>query len=477
MAASVRHSTVETSPLLVRNEDAATSDSSRRSARRLDYVDQFRGFTMFSMILVNFLGDGGFNATPAFFKHGKYYVSYPDLVMPGFLFATGLSFRLSHLRNVKTLGAWKARFKVLIPRTLGLLILSYWLYGFGGERVSWAESLALTSEERAVNFIGTYFGALTQIALTTLWCLPVIERSMAARLCYAIASLLVYFAYIISVAELTSIYAFMTATEGGPVGFLSWSVPFMAGTMLCDGLKELSLSLPPLLPSSQGPLSDEDDAMVEVKPGCSGAIVAVTRTAWVYVTAGGKTLLGIDTKTRVAPTPAAVRKRLLLLAVGGTALLVAGYLLSLLAMVAPIFCFDRETGKPTDCVHVPVPLPPLIVPKNPYAHVIVTAWNPIQCWITFALIATGFQVLVCTVCYWVCDVQRWRMLGLHDVFDGFGRNTLLAYIFHFGARRQVANLIPADAPGYVVFFGLLLCMGTLYLAMAHLRHQKLFVGV
>ena len=39
-----------------------------RQAQRLDYIDQFRGFTMLSMVLVNFLGDGGFDATPPFFR-------------------------------------------------------------------------------------------------------------------------------------------------------------------------------------------------------------------------------------------------------------------------------------------------------------------------------------------------------------------------------------------------------------------------
>ena len=148
----------------------------------------------------------------------------------------------------------------------------------------------------------------------------------------------------------------------------------------------------------------------------------------------------------------------------------------MLSLVAPVFCFDRASHLPVDCSDVAFPLPPFVIPP-PAPTVTKTLWSMLQCWPTFALITTGFQITTCALCFWACDARRWRVWGLHNCFDAFGRNTLLAYYFHFGARGSIAEFMPVDAPGGIVFLGLVMCVGTLFLAMAHLRRQKTFVTV
>ena len=58
-------------------------------------MDQFRGYTVAGMFLVNFVG--GLKAFPEVLKHhnGHPYFSYADTIMPSFLFAAGFSYRLT----------------------------------------------------------------------------------------------------------------------------------------------------------------------------------------------------------------------------------------------------------------------------------------------------------------------------------------------------------------------------------------------
>src|SRR5262249_28425897 len=62
-------------------------------APRLVSLDQFRGYTVLGMFLVNFVG--GMSAVPDGLKHHHTYCSYADTIMPQFLLAVGFGMRLS----------------------------------------------------------------------------------------------------------------------------------------------------------------------------------------------------------------------------------------------------------------------------------------------------------------------------------------------------------------------------------------------
>ena len=65
---------------------------------RIVSLDQFRGYTVAGMLLVNFLG--GFRRRyPPVLKHHNTYCSYADTIMPQFFFAVGFAYRLTFLRR------------------------------------------------------------------------------------------------------------------------------------------------------------------------------------------------------------------------------------------------------------------------------------------------------------------------------------------------------------------------------------------
>ena len=206
---------------------------------RLASLDQFRGYTVAGMFLVNFLG--GYAAIKQYvplFCHHNTYCSYADTIMPQFFFAVGFSFRLTYLRRVAQEGHGAA-LRHAIRRNLGLLLLGIAIYGIAGRRpMGWDAMVSAglwgyITQHLSWSFIQT----LVHIALTSFWVLPVIGAGRAARIGYLTASgiahvAISYFWY----------YEWNERTpgtiDGGPLGFMTWTVPLLVGSLAYDTLAE-----------------------------------------------------------------------------------------------------------------------------------------------------------------------------------------------------------------------------------------------
>ena len=90
-------------------------------------MDQFRGYTVAGMFVVNFVG--GLSAFPEVMKHhnGLPYFSYADTIMPSFMFAAGFSYRLSAFERFAKLGAARA-YGHFVVRSLALVLVSLVMY-------------------------------------------------------------------------------------------------------------------------------------------------------------------------------------------------------------------------------------------------------------------------------------------------------------------------------------------------------------
>ena len=92
---------------------------------RVEFLDQFRGFTVSMMILVNILS--GFAIVPAWMKHATTMgrVTLPDFVIPTFLFIIGVAFELSFLRSLAAHGTartvWRFIRRSLLLVAFGIL--------------------------------------------------------------------------------------------------------------------------------------------------------------------------------------------------------------------------------------------------------------------------------------------------------------------------------------------------------------------
>lgn len=200
------------------------------SPARIVSLDQFRGYTVAGMFLVNFVG--GFAVVPAVLKHHHTYCSYADTIMPQFLFAVGFALRLVLLRNAQRDGAGAALRRAAL-RCLGLIVLGFVVYRLDGNFRTWAAMVAAGPVEILANaFWRSPFQTLAHIGVTGLWVLPVMLAPARARIAYAVVSGLVHLG--LSHLFWYELLHAKRVIDGGLLGFLTWSIPTLAGSLAYD---------------------------------------------------------------------------------------------------------------------------------------------------------------------------------------------------------------------------------------------------
>lgn len=184
--------------------------------RRLS-IDQFRGFAIFGMIMVNYLNH--FKVIPETFKHPHYGMTFANTIAPFFLVAVGMGFRISFARMTERSG-YRQAILHSVKRYLILVFIGIVLYG--------------------PDFKTDIWDALVDIGFSGLLALPFILMSRTMRVVAAFAYLAIY--------QLIFIYAgygewtMANSIDGGPLGPLSWVSILLFGTVLYDFLAESSSS-------------------------------------------------------------------------------------------------------------------------------------------------------------------------------------------------------------------------------------------
>lgn len=198
-------------------------------ATRIVSLDQFRGYTVLGMFFVNFAGS--LAAVPAFFKHHHTYCSYADTIMPQFFFAVGFAYRLTLLKRLETVGAWPA-YGHVIRRSFGLILLGAVLYHADGRAWTSFDGPGLGSL-LFQTFKRTLFQTLVHIGVTSLWVLPVVAAGPLVRIVFAGCSGLLHLGL-----SYQFYYQWVNepprGIDGGPLGFLTWTIPLIAGTLAYD---------------------------------------------------------------------------------------------------------------------------------------------------------------------------------------------------------------------------------------------------
>src|SRR5262249_4690827 len=173
--------------------------SSATTPGRIVSMDQFRGYTVAGMFIVNFVG--GLAAFPEVLKHhnGHPYFSYADTIMPSFIFAAGFSYRLTTLRRLAQQGAARTYGHILV-RSLALVLISLVMYANGDidPFKSWSEMTPEGIWERVGGLLkADLWEVLAIIGVTQVLLMPVIAasprvRTVAGIACAAIHLLISY---------------------------------------------------------------------------------------------------------------------------------------------------------------------------------------------------------------------------------------------------------------------------------------------
>ncbi|HVJ83666.1 MAG TPA: heparan-alpha-glucosaminide N-acetyltransferase domain-containing protein, partial [Planctomycetia bacterium] len=229
------------------------------AGERLASLDQFRGYTVLGMLLVNFVG-GFALVKPTILAHHHVYCSYADTIMPQFLFAVGFAARLVFLKRLAAGGA-RASYVRAIRRSIGLFLLAAVWYELDRKFGKWDDLVAAWTTEGPWRFILSCFErepfqTLAHIAVASLWTLPVIAASWRVRLLFLAGSVALhaglshwqYFDPLVRpvlssiglVSPEPSSWNYLEwvtrrpGIDGGPLGFLTWSIPLLVGTFAHD---------------------------------------------------------------------------------------------------------------------------------------------------------------------------------------------------------------------------------------------------
>jgi predicted acyltransferase len=213
---------------------------------RVASMDQFRGLTILLMFAVHYSGPNWPINTRPVLGHNHYYLSVGDLAFPWFHFAAGFALRLCLLRRLDRDGTWAA-YRRTMRRCLLLILLADLPGLLGGWHVShWGRENG-TDLKAQIETYAKWDGwtILAIIGVTSLWILPVIGRSARLRIGFLLGGLVLHALatqtfYLDSMnGHPNPVDAFLGTVgvhgrEGGPLGFLVWAVPQLAGSLVYD---------------------------------------------------------------------------------------------------------------------------------------------------------------------------------------------------------------------------------------------------
>ncbi|MHB1376228.1 MAG: heparan-alpha-glucosaminide N-acetyltransferase domain-containing protein [Candidatus Humimicrobiaceae bacterium] len=184
-------------------------------AGRIDSIDAFRGFIIILMVIVNYLS--GINCIPGFLKHASDIgLTITDLVAPAFIFAIGLTYKLSFDKRLIRDGRKKTYYHFSI-RFLAFIGIGAFFTG--------GSAIVVTNEAAA----GAW-GVMQAIGAAGLITLLFIRMGTITRIVIGLVLLIIYQLML----DNFWLDRVLNSAQGGLQGALSWGAMLIISTALAD---------------------------------------------------------------------------------------------------------------------------------------------------------------------------------------------------------------------------------------------------
>ena len=412
-------------------QDATAASPTPLKADRLVSLDQFRGYTVVGMLLVNYFG--GYKVCPQVLKHTHDYCSYADTIMPQFLFAVGFAMRLTFGRRMQSHGS-SAAYLRMIRRLLGLVLVSLVVYSVGQRAPTWEKLVEMGVWQVLYEPLKRdWFQTLMHIAVTSLWILPVVHCKPSIRILWMCGSALghVGLSYWFNFVWLNTA---PNGIDGGPFGFLTWSIPAIVGTLACDVFVQ---------PKSQLQLGSA--ALRKV------LVASLMLMGFGYFISCGTRLYDVPTQSveslknqKFAPDPVWPSQ-------------------------------ERIKAKLSDAnLSAWLAEPPFVKPPDKELR----KWNY---WmmsqrsgtLAYLVFSAGFSLAVFLIFFIACDLFELQLA----FFKTFGTNALVAYVLHGMVSDAVQPFFPKDSPAWYALSGLAIFFWITWIFVRYLEKQSIYLRV
>lgn len=469
---------------------APTQQSHRLGARVLS-LDQFRGYTILGMILVNFIGY--YEVIHPIFMHNDDYFSYADSIMPAFHLAVGFSFRLTMLQRLATatVSIWVI-WLVYVRRSLSLVFIGVLFFGLGGNFEYWDQFASFPSDSQGISSepaektdnpgiieadSGSDSNELDSVyshslELTENPTLSTFSAQWGHWLAVTLKSRMWNTLAIIGVTQIVIL----------PVVASSYRVRVLAMIVLALGHALITYWF------NWGFVVGEPDNWM-VKLWGTGDVLSwdggfFGPLCWAVVMLSGTLAHDIV----VGNCSRNASRKLL---IGGATLMLVAWGLSCLSR---LYDLDKSAIRAKHCPEnaidpvLPISIdisgqpfssflaePPFVDPPRNEAGPtrLRNYWMMIKQipTMTFMLCATGFAWFVYGFFVWLCDVRGWSSTLLNT----FGTNALAAYVLHSFIGDQIDKLVPSDAPLWYVLGGLIAFFLCTWSMVRFLEKQRIFI--
>jgi hypothetical protein len=323
----------------------------------------------------------------------------------------------------------------MVRRLLGLILVSLVIYGVGERFETW-ESLQELGFWGAIRgpLKRDWFQTLMHIAVTSLWILPVVNARPWVRIAWMIGSASAH----VGLSHWFNFHwvnAPPSGIDGGPLGFLTWSVPAIMGTLAYDVFAQSRDKL-----RIGSPLLWKTFAA-----GCAVMLLGYVLscgTRFYDVIASEGTVPTIEKLAAhpVLPSPSQINAKL-----------------------------AQEGGYTKYLAEPPfVPPPPAVERQWNYWMMSQRAGS-----LSYVTFTAGLSLVVYIFFFIACDLWKLRL----DFFQTFGTNALLAYILHSMVSNAVQPFVPKDSPAWYALGSLVLFFAITWLFVRSFEKQGLYLRV